>query len=58
MKSRDYLIQYSIIVNGEEFPRSIEIHAKDADDAKTKFNNIISKASMTSEVIIKEISPC
>lgn len=41
MKQKTYVVLYSLIVNGEEYPRQMEIPATSPDDAKSKLKDLI-----------------
>ncbi len=57
MKNRAFKIQYSYIVNGEEYARSIVLGGKDKDDAIQQLKDMVHKADPNAELIITESSP-
>lgn len=54
MKLKRYKIFYSLLVNGEEYPNSIEISAIDQTEAKQKFKDMFRERYDT-EYQIREV---
>lgn len=50
--TRKYLINYSVIVNGEEYPRQVTITSHNADHAKA---TLASRMSSDTEYVITSV---